>query len=107
MRYMFFLASLMFLQLRFFCIISWSRPVITMVMKAPLRKCLKKWFSACQSPNTQILESLPAVTLPIISPRERSMERVIRMMETTTAVNMQKVCSVSVQMMVLMPLRNV
>ena len=33
------------LQVRFFCIISWSRPVIAIVMNAPLKTCFQKKFA--------------------------------------------------------------
>jgi hypothetical protein len=39
---MFFWASPMLLQLRFFCIKSWSKPVMTMAMKTPAKKSFPK-----------------------------------------------------------------
>ena len=52
--YMFFWASLKLLHERFFCIMSWSNPVMTIVMKIPLKNCLKKFCVLCQSPNSKI-----------------------------------------------------
>src|SRR5690554_5091231 len=45
----FFCASRIFLQVRFFCIMSWSMPNITIVINMPARNCLKKLFSDLQS----------------------------------------------------------
>ena len=39
---MFFCASRMLRQLRFFCIMSWSRPVMAMAMNMPARNCFQK-----------------------------------------------------------------
>ena len=37
----FFCASRKLLQVRFFCIMSWSRPVMVMVMNMPLSSCFQ------------------------------------------------------------------
>lgn len=52
----FFCASLRLLMVRFFCIWSWSRPVITIVINTPLKNCLKKFCVLVQSSNTKIRE---------------------------------------------------
>lgn len=43
---MFFCESLKFLQLRLRCIMSWSSPVMAIMVKAPARNCLKKLLLA-------------------------------------------------------------
>ena len=44
---MFFWASRRDLQVRFFCIMSWSKPVMEIVMKIPATNCFQKKDGAC------------------------------------------------------------
>ena len=42
-------------QVKFFCIISWSSPVIHIVIKIPPTNDLIKWLRCIKSSNTKIL----------------------------------------------------
>ena len=102
-QYIFFCASFRLRQLRFFCIMSWSRPVMTMVMKMPLRNCFQKnVFSVGLSKNHMRAYSelrISLTTPPKLSPSEFFMA----IMVITKAVIINNVCSVSVKTMVRMP----
>ncbi len=63
-----FCASHNDLQVRFFCIMCWSRPVITTTMNIPLRNCLKKFCVETKSSNTKIRLWGLAATAEIASP---------------------------------------
>ena len=51
---MFHCDSRTFLQARFFCIMSWSRPVMATVTNMPARMCLTQWLPKRQSSVTQM-----------------------------------------------------
>ena len=51
---MFHWASRKFLQARFFCIMSWSKPVMAMVTNMPAKTCFTQWLFAFQSSTTQM-----------------------------------------------------
>ena len=41
-------------QVRFFCIMSWSSPVMTITMKMPLKNCFQKFCRDTQSSHTHM-----------------------------------------------------
>ena len=51
----FFCASRKFLQVKFFCIISWSRPVMVIVMNMPLNTCLTQNLLCVQSVSNTLV----------------------------------------------------
>ena len=67
-----FCASRNVRQVRFFCIMSWSRPVITTTMNTPLRNCFQKKLGDCQSSTTKMRLKLLSRTARTASAGERS-----------------------------------
>ena len=60
---MFFCASFKLRHAKFFCIMSWSSPVMAMVTNIPARMCLTQWLFRRQSSVTQIwVNSVEATT---------------------------------------------
>ena len=86
--------------LRFFCIISWSSPVMAMVMNIPARICFRKKPSLRQSVSRMrdmpLSESWPPQPLMSAWP---TMYTMVPM----SAPSMKSVCSVSVHTMVFTP----
>ena len=100
----FFLASCTFLRLRFFCIISWSRPLITIVMNAPDMNCLKKWLLLPQKlEKSKIWNCEFEPIAEVISRNDMPSSSLIAKMVNITANTRKKVCMRSVHTMDLMP----
>ncbi len=104
---MFHCASRNPLHARFFCIMSWSSPVMARVTNIPASTCLSQWFGAFQSSVTQTLVRLEsrskAGKSDQLSPPYASMPLTVN----TTARSIAAVCRVSVQITVPMPLLRV
>ena len=104
---MFFWASPNERHAKFFCIMSWSSPVMATVTNIPAKMCLSQWLLALQSSVTQIR------VMPVSDRAEGKSSQpcppACKMPPTvmTTAKSMQAVCRVSVQITVPMPLRRV
>ena len=101
--HMSFCASRSDLQVRFFCIISWSRPVMTMTMKMPLRNCFQKYCLDIGSSKTKIWLRLSAAIAATASPIPISNWPITLIIIRMRAVNMQVVWKVSVHTSVLIP----
>ena len=82
---------------------SWSSPVITTTMKAPLINCFQKFCFETQSSSTNILLLSSAATACMASVGDMSSAPITCQIMRMRAVNMQKVWKESVQTRVLMP----
>ena len=102
-----FCASRNDLQVRFFCIMSWSRPVITTTMKMPLRNCFQKYWRDMGSSNTKMRLRGSSATAFTASVGDHPNMLTTWKMMNINAANMHSVCRVSVHTSVLMPLRRV
>ena len=80
----------MFLHDKFFCIISWSRPVITIVMKIPAMNCFITFVDLLHSQSIQ-LEKVDFFTSESISPTLQSIALAIENMVRNTARSMNVV----------------
>ena len=99
---MFFWASASRRTEMFFCIISWSRPVMATAIAAPASSCLAQWAAligsvtkTSASPAARIACQPPARSRPSACSRKTT--------QITRPASMPVVCSVSVQTMVLTP----
>ena len=74
---MFFCDSRESRQLRFRCIMSWSRPVMAIMVNMPARNCLKKYCLSFTSSKKNIRDmSLSRIRFtipPAVSPMSRAM----------------------------------
>ena len=102
-----FCASRSVLQVRFFCIMSWSSPVITTTMNTPLKNCFQKFCRDTQSSKTNTRLWPLSITAPIAWPRLMSRASVTWTMMSIRAENMQRVWNVSVHTSVFTPPRRV
>ena len=102
-----FCASRRVRQVRFFCIISWSSPVITITTKAPLRNCFQKFCLLIQSSITNMrLCSSVAIALTASVADIPSCPITLYII-SIKAANMQVVWKVSVHTSVFIPPRRV
>ena len=86
----------------FFCIISWSSPVIAIAMKAPASSCLAQKPEAMGSwPQTR--DSPVSASLAMAAAGVRSSAASSIATHSSRPASMPAVCSVSVQTMVLTP----
>ena len=102
-----FCASRRVLQVMFFCIMSWSRPVITITTKMPLRNCFQKFWRLAQSSNTKTRLCGSAVTLATTSWKSRLRLPIAATMMSTRAASMHVVWNVSDHTRVFTPARRV
>ena len=94
---MFFCESLKFLQLRLRCIMSWSSPVMAIMVKAPARNCLKKYcllFTSSKKKMRDMSLSAMVLTIPV---NDRLRSEAIYQMQSTTDTTKQNVFRESVQ----------
>src|SRR6056297_1307986 len=103
---MFFCASPLLLQVRFFCITFWSSPFMAMVMNIPARKLLKNALLERQF-QSKIVDFSLLATVANTSVNSSPIWSTIIKILITTANNKKVVCKVSVQTIVLIPPRNV
>ena len=95
------------LQDRFFCIISWSRPVIATVVRAPAANCFQNRRVSAQSSKNQ-MRAMPLSRMPVhIAPKSRPISRPMRTRHSTTTVSSASVWSMSVHTRVRTPPRKV
>ena len=80
---------------------------ITIVIKMPLTNCLKKFCVLCQSPNSKIRKWGLSTKVCAMPAKSNPIRSFTCQMITTNMPTRQMACNVSVQMMVLMPLRKV
>ena len=102
-----FCASRNVLQVKFFCILSWSSPVITITMKIPLRNCFQKFCLDAQSSMTKRRDIGLSLTACTASAAVISSSAVTLYIIRRSAPSRQSVCNVSVHTSVLMPPRQV
>ena len=95
------------LQERFFCIMSWSIPVIAMVVNIPARNCFQKKRVSRQSSQNQMRLIPLSRMLPHIAPKSRPIVRPMTTVQMTTVRIRARVCSISVQTRVRTPPRKV
>ena len=92
------------LHVRFFCIISWSSPVITITMKMPLTNCFQKYCLSVASSRTNTL-SIPLSLMMSYAPeRPISILSQIHVVMSMRAESSTNVWIQSLQTMVLIPL---
>ena len=84
-------------QERFFCIMSWSMPVIAMVVNIPARNCFQKKRVSRQSSRNQTRLIPLSRMAPHIAPKSRPMLRPITTVQITTVAISARVWSMSVQ----------
>ena len=100
-------ASLVFLHVRFFCIISWSNPVIPIVINIPPKNDFIKCFLSLKSSVKRILlYDSNSVEVSKSETDQESLFKIITIV-ATKAKSIKPVCKVSVQTIVLMPPLNV
>ena len=99
---MFFCASPSERQLRFFCIMFWSSPVMQMATKAPPKNCFQKLFAGFQSQKNVLDRSLD-LTMATIPPGPRPSSRPMKKTDSATPSSRKVDWKVSVQTSVLMP----
>ena len=96
-------AALRLLQERFFCIISWSRPVIAMVVNIPAKNCLKKLRESRTSSKKKTLLIGLELTVEHRPRKSRPIEEPTKNMHRTTAAIMHRVWNISAHTRVFTP----
>ena len=85
------------LQDRFFCIMSWSSPVIATVVNIPAKNCFQKKRVSRQSSKNQMRLIPLSRRLPYSAPASSPIARPICTRHSTTTVTSASVCTMSVQ----------